>query len=174
MTMCGKPSSAMWGSGRREISQFHCQGCSWESNSWHFKLKLWIHFLKIIQLVVSFPHGSTSILVLCYRYTMALTGPSAIYNVVSWRRHIPKSQLENNLLVEVCEYWIGSLAPDFTLPNMWAGGNLCLPRVRGSRYCLWRPQGDLGRYRMSSLTPGWSELVRKEQNLTKRVLFLLQ
>lgn len=98
-----------WGSGRREISQFHCLGCSWESNSWHFKLKLWINFLKIIHLVVSFHPGSASILVLYCRYMMGFHWATCYLKHCFSEKTVPKSQLENNLLVDICEYWIGSM-----------------------------------------------------------------
>lgn len=53
LATCGKPSAAVWGEWEEGDSQFQCRGCSWESSSWHFKLKLWIHFLRIICLVVA-------------------------------------------------------------------------------------------------------------------------
>ena len=122
MAVCGKPSSAVWAKWEEGDSQFHCLGCSWESSSWHFKLKLWINFLRRMHLIVSFCSVSTSILVLYQGYMMRskgfLTGPRAIRSIVSVRKYIPESQLENNLLVDACECCIVSGWPDFASPDI--------------------------------------------------------
>lgn len=144
MAMCGKPSPAMWGKWEEEDSPFHCLGCSWESSSCHFGLKLWINFLRIIHLVGSFHSSSTSILVLYCRYTMGstgfLTGSSAIHNIVSMRKHIPQCQLENNLLVK--EHFIGNATVNLLLDHVGKACSALLScfqcknwSVSGVRYC---------------------------------------
>ena len=73
MATCGKPASAMWGKWEEGDSQFCCLGCSWESSSWHFKLKLWINFLRIMHLRVNFHSGITGILVWYQGFMMGST-----------------------------------------------------------------------------------------------------
>ena len=73
MATCGKPSSAMWGKWEEGDSQFRCLGCSWESSSWHFKLKLWINFLRIMHLRVNFYSGITGVLVWNQGFMMGST-----------------------------------------------------------------------------------------------------